>query len=84
MKVKNVILPIVAFVVAVGMAFATTPINEFQTEVWSKPKNQITGCEPTLCAKVGENECLDIDEGHDYFATSDCTGMQITPKERVQ
>lgn len=57
MKTKNVWMPILAFVVAIGMAFATTPINEFTTEVWMKVDEEDTGCHVTICTTTPGPPC---------------------------
>lgn len=59
MKTKNVIMPLLAFVVAIGMAFATTPINGFETQVWRE--NKANPCHPSTCLiRVGDPCELDF------------------------
>lgn len=68
MKTKNVIMPILAFVVAIGMAFATTPINAFQTEVWRENSN--TPCQPSDCMIGTTDPC---EAAFLYYGDKDCS-----------
>jgi hypothetical protein len=56
MKRKNLILPFLALAFAVGMAFATTPVWKFDTEVWMK-EHSLSPCTPTICVLNGDDEC---------------------------
>lgn len=58
-----------AFVIAIGMAFATTPINGFETEVWMKENEEDEGCEVTLCSTIPGPPC---NQSGLFYSDKDC------------
>lgn len=78
MKTKNVIMPVLAFVVAIGMAFATTPINGFAPEVWRGTGEN--DCHESDCMLDGILECNGATL---YFDEPTCTSIPIPAYQKV-